>query len=226
MMAARSQSNKKKALNDACTMAIEALQGVDLAARCQALHLPEPSVDGCLRFDYLGKPVEINPADDWSAVILPSGKALHPAERLLALHYLQNESAPNPSEEWVTYRQFPGGQFYWHPFRNRTVEPLVDAIGDDVEGLQARLSRFRWEPVSGGDLGAEIHILGKVTIRLIYHVGDEEFPAEASVLFNQTLHHLFNAEDAAALASRVCFGLCNQACATCSGCGLCDAGPA
>ena len=150
---------------------------------------------------------------------------MHPVDRLLVLHYLLCDVPLCASGEWITFRQFPGGQFYWEPFCDRTVRPLVEEIGDDLALLRRRLDRFDWSPVVAGDVGAAVRVVGKMQVAVVYRRGDEEFPAGAEILFDSSLKQVYWTEDAAAVAGRVCRGLRENPCAPCGGCGLCDTRP-
>jgi hypothetical protein len=223
MTAHSAENNKTKALSEAIRRAAVQLAGVNLAERCRLLGLPLPDENGTLRFELFHRPVTIAPPD-FEGVMADTGKSLHPADRLLVLHYLLCDRPVHPTGKWITYRRLPGGQFYYEPVRSRTVVPLVRAIGNDLDLLRKRLARMATRPLEAGDVGVAIRVLGPVEIGLAYHAGDEEFPPTAEILFDESLRRIYNTEDAAALASRICLALANEKCESCSGCGLCDAG--
>jgi hypothetical protein len=221
MPTATNKPKKSTALLEAARTAAESLAKIDLPARCALLGLPEPQADGALNLKMLGQSIALA-APEFDGYVLSSGRRVHPVDRLLILHYLLCDVPVAPSGHWITFRQFPCGHFYWEPFRLRTAEPLVRQIGNDLDLLRSRLSRFDWTPMAYGDLAARIHMLGKVEVALVYHCGDDELPAEANVLFDSCLRRLYGPEDAAAVAGRVCLGLCHRKCEPCFDCGLCD----
>ncbi len=135
------------------------------------------------------------------------GKPVKPADRLLVLHYLLCDLPVKATGELISFRDFTGGQFYYQPFLSRTVNPLVGRFGNNLEGLKKNLDRFYWEELKIGDFAAKIKTFGELDLTLIYHLGDDEFPAAAEVLFDSCVKKVFEAEDAAVLASRVCIGL-------------------
>lgn len=216
-------SPKKEAQEEALRRATQALAGVDLVARCDRLGLPRPGADGRVSLAWLGRSVVLAPLDGaaWDAA---SGAALHLADRLVLLHALTHTRALRSRGEWVAFRQFPGGQFYIGPFEQRTVRPLVRSIGDSIGLLERRLSQRGWRATGRGDLGAAVAILGPLSLQLIYRCADEEFPASAEILFDAGCIEAFCAEDAAAVAARLCLGLCGPVCVQCGGFGLCDRG--
>ncbi len=208
-MTAGARNNKRMALAEAVRRAAAELAGTDLADRCRRLKLPAPDRDGRLRLRVLGRDAVVAPpamdieADD-------DAGDLHDADRLLLLRYLLCDTDPGPVGEWVSFRRFPGGAFYFGPFRARSIEPMTGAIGNDLAALRRRLGRFDWRQDDPGDLAARIHVLGPVEVMLVYHRGDEEFPPDAAVLFDAAAPRWLTAEDAAALASRICLSMLRE----------------
>ena len=220
-MTMATDTRKARGLAEATRRAAASMAEVDLAARCRLLELPQPHSDGSLDLRMLGRDIRLTPPA-FAAQAAGDGQEIHPVDRLLALRCLQCDRPIKPTGELITFRQFPGGRFYWRPFCSRTTEPLVRAIGNDLGRLRRGLSRFDWSDVSHGDLAARVQVLGPISVTLIYHAGDDEFGPVADILFDASLPRILCAEDAAAVAGRVCLRLCNEPCRPCSGCGLCD----
>lgn len=196
---------KKAAQQEALQRAKEKLENVDLNARCTILELPIPD-KGEIHFRALGTDFILY-QKEFQLTIANSGEPAKLSDHVLILHYLLHNSPISPAEKFITFRQLPGGQFYWQPFLSRTVKPLVSGIGNDLDLLKKNLDRFDWEPVELGDFSAKIHGIGSLYITLSYHKGDDEFPPDADVLFDECIKHVFSTEDAAVLASRICLGL-------------------
>jgi hypothetical protein len=207
-MMATATSHKAQAMAKAIRRAAEQLQQRDLPD--QALCVP-----------LFSRNVQLD-ARTFEATDTRTGAPAHLADHLLVLHYLLATPAPKPAGEWATYRQFPGGEVYFSPFESRTTRPLVAAIGDALPTLAERLATFRPRPLGLGDLGVAVQAIGPFELGLVYHAQDEELPASAEILFDANLRHIYQAEDAAALASRFCLPLTQTPCPTCSGCTLCD----
>lgn len=218
-MTEKASTNRELALADATRLALEALRGVDLGERCRLHGLPQ-SDEGGVDIPFLGRVMRFSFADA-SLRSLASGRAAHPVDRLILLRLLAQDSAARLSGKSVSFRHFPGGQFYWQPFRSRTVAPLVKAIANDSGLLRERLALFDIEAMQGGDLAASIHVLGPIRLGLVYHLGDGELPPDADILFDSGLARVWDAEDAAAIAGRICMRLAARPCASCGGCGFC-----
>jgi hypothetical protein len=183
----------------------------DLSGRCALRGLPDPAgTGGRIVIPVLGRPLELTPPA-FTACDPATGTEPKPAERLLALHYLAGDTPVVPEPHWITFRDFPGGAFYWNPFQSRSVQPLVHAIGNDLDRLRNRLvTRLAASLLADGPEGAltaRIAALGRIELQLVYRPGDEEFPPTADLLFNGSARRACCAEDAAALASRLCLRL-------------------
>jgi hypothetical protein len=196
---------KKTGYEAAVRAAVEKLREVDLEARCSRLGLPELQHD-VLRVRAFGMDMILR-LSDFQLISANSYKPVKVSDRILVLHYLLCDLPVRQTGELISFRQMDSGQFYWPAFLSRSVQPLVERIGNDLELLKKNLGRFDWQPVSLGDFGARIHAIGKVYVTLIYHIGDDEFPSSADLLFDSSIKRVYQTEDAAVLASRICLGL-------------------
>lgn len=197
--------SKQDGMSNAIKIAIDKLKSVNLEERCNVLGLPQP-VDTQIPIRAFGTNMLLK-MDDFSLSITETGKAAKPGDLILILHYLEYEFPIQPKNELISFRDFPGGQFYMAPFQSRSVNPLVSRFKNDLESLKGNLDRFDWEPVDIGDLGAKINAFGCLSVTLVYRLGDEEFPPSAELFFDASVKKVFNAEDAAVMASRICIGL-------------------
>jgi hypothetical protein len=217
----KSTTNKREALREAACMAAAKLRGVDLVSRCRALDLPAPQSDGVLRVNVLARTIEFAPPE-FEARVLATGDEAHPIDRLLVLRYLLCDVPVKASGRWITFREFPGGQFYFPAFRSRAIDPVVRVIGDDLGFLKSCLSKLDWEEMDKGDFSARVRVFGKVELALVYHRAADELPADLDVLFDSSLKRAYGAEEASALAARTCMSLSPKPCDPCIACGFCD----
>jgi hypothetical protein len=197
--------SKQDAQIEAIRQSVEKLRDIDLAVRCEMLKLPQPEGER-LKIRAFAQDFELN-VYTFELLNVKTGAPAKDADRILILHLLLCELPLTPSDELVTFRDFPGGSFYLEPFLSRTVRPLVKRYGNRLDELKAAMSRFDFQPLELGDFSARIHAVGCLYVTLIYRLGDDEFPAEAELFFNTPVKRAFCAEDAAVLAGRICFGL-------------------
>lgn len=197
--------SKIDGINEAIEMAVRQLENADMKSRAGLLGM-EMADAANIKIRVFAKDMLLNTAD-FSLKNSLNGEDAKPADRLLTLHYLCCELPVKPAGQLISFRDFTGGQFYYQPFLSRTVAPVVNRFGNNLEQLKKNLDRFDWTPVKHGDFGAEVRTLGALSVTLIYRIGDDEFPPEAEVLFDASAKRVYVAEDAAVMAGRICIGL-------------------
>jgi hypothetical protein len=127
-------------------------------------------------------------------------------EQVLILHYLL---APGEtvSGNWMAYREIPGASFYFSAFVKRAVDPLKKVFGGDVSILERAAEKLGGRAIDAGDAGFEFDVFPRVPIQLILWEGDEEFPPEANILFDEIVGGQLSPEDIAWLAGMLVYRL-------------------
>ena len=96
-----------------------------------------------------------------------------------------------PDGQWVTFRELPGAGPLVSSFAANTNKLLAGTFAHRFEALQARVSRFNGQPVSGQkgfDLFVRFNALPKVPIFMQFNGTDGQFPAQCNLLFYQSAH--------------------------------------
>lgn len=129
-------------------------------------------------------------------------------ESIVVLHYLSNASPAVPAGRPVSYRQLPGGNVFYGAFKRR----VIDAVGimfdrDPVAvtgALEAMGARRQ------GDNKFVITVLPRLPVTMMLWSGDEEVPASASVLFDETAALFLHIEDLAEVGAMVVDALASR----------------
>jgi hypothetical protein len=121
-------------------------------------------------------------------------------EQVLILHYMLG-CKPHLKHQWVAYREIPGAGFYYGAFVKRAIEPLKKVFGQNVAGLKTAAIKLGATPLDTGDAAFHLVPLPFAPLQIIVWEGDEEFPAEANILFDASVGDYLSPEDAAWLAS-------------------------
>lgn len=116
---------------------------------------------------------------------------------ILAIHYLNNADGRHPTGRLKHFREFKEGHFYEPAFNRRTKEILVSVFGSNPEPMIKAGEKLKGKILQTGDAAVELSYFPCVPITCILWRGDEEFPAEATVLFDETADIFFSAEDMA-----------------------------
>jgi len=151
---------------------------------------------------FFGRPhLVTHPGGDVSA----GGAPVHVAVSILLLHYLLRADGLPPAGEWLAFRELPDGLFYAATFAQRAEVPLAQAFGagsgggDGVSRLHAAAAAAGGLPLDLADAAFAFQALPRLALAVLVWDGDEEFPAQASVVFDAAAGHYLPAEDLAGL---------------------------
>ncbi|MDR3567812.1 MAG: DUF3786 domain-containing protein [Syntrophobacteraceae bacterium] len=152
-----------------------------------------------------GYRVEINPetkidkVDSTEEVSLP--------DKILIAHYLLGASGGEATGNLITFRQVPDGHFYFDAFQRRARDPFVNFFGNNGTLFLQCAAMLGGGPVDNGDFGMEFCVFPYVRVRLVLWAGDDEFPPEGTVLFNESIQRIFPAEDIAVMSGSLVYRL-------------------
>ncbi len=94
--------------------------------------------------------------------------------------------------------EFSWGAHYYKAFQARCLKRLAGVYGHCAEKLAEDAAAFGAAKVPGGDCSIEFDFIPDLTIRATVWEGDEEFPANAQILFSDNFLLAFSAEEMAA----------------------------
>ena len=128
-------------------------------------------------------------------------------EQGLILHYLLGAQAMPLTNEPITFREIPSGEFYYQPFLKRAQVPLVQTFGSDHELFRKAGHKLGGIDAKMGDASLVFRPFPRIPITLILWKEDEEFPPEGNILFDGSIKHFLGGEDIAFLAGTVVYKL-------------------
>jgi hypothetical protein len=181
-----------------------------VAARAAVTFEQEDEASGRFLVPFFGRLHEV----DWpSAVVrrVADREEADIATRILLLHYLLTADGTPMTSKWITFRQVPGGLGYDAAFQGRANLRLARAFGHDLAGFVAAATALGGERLDFGDAAFSFRVLPRVWLAVILHLADEEFSANASVLFDASAHHYLPTEDLAVLAGMLAGRLIKKA---------------
>jgi hypothetical protein len=150
--------------------------------------------------EFLGMPVQVAFPD---GVADSRGARLAPACELIVLHYLLGGGGRRPGRDWVGFRDLPGARNYDSAFHKEAELPLARELGVDMAPWRARAQELGLKLEDFGDLSFSIRALPGVELLLILTAADEEFPAEARILFDRAASDYLHTEDLSVLGEVV-----------------------
>jgi hypothetical protein len=137
----------------------------------------------------------------------PEGTVLRAADReeadittrILLLHYLLTADGTATADQWIAFRNLPGGLGYDAAFHGRANHRLARAFGADQAAFETAARFLAGEPLSFGDASFMFRILPRLWLAVVLYLADDEFPANANVLFDGSASHYLPTEDLAVL---------------------------
>jgi hypothetical protein len=180
-----------------------------LENRTGAQHFIEDAHEGLI-VPYFGQARRIT----WPEVGVSLGEGageISLPEQGLILHYLLNASGEPLTGRTIDFRQVPEGSFYWSAFVSRAKNPLLSTFGQDLALYAKAAAALGGDPLPLGDAAARFMAFPRVPVTHVLWGGDEEFPPEATILFDETIPGYLPTEDIAALAGASVYRLMGAA---------------
>jgi len=145
---------------------------------------------------HLGREIVVN-LDNHRFIVKETGEEAPIWLAILTLHYLNNADGRQPVGRLKHFREFKDGHFYEPAFNRRTKDILVSVFGNDPSPMIRGGQKLNGKILDTGDASVELTYFPCLPITCILWKGDEEFPPEATVLFDETADLFFSAEDMA-----------------------------
>ena len=122
---------------------------------------------------------------------------------ILILHYLFafQKGLPPPTEKWISFPELDGGKGYLPTFKKRALDPIIRKYGNNPNGLLELVERFSAKRVQVGDIGIVLEAFVGIPVLITFWKADEEFSAEANMLFDSHIREIFPTEDIVVMAS-------------------------
>jgi len=141
----------------------------------------------CYRLTAWGEEYEIDPR---CADICPMREGVPPVNTewgLVILFYLLRASDTLPSGEWISEKDLPGGVTFFTGPHAVPTHLIRDRFGEDSNGFKKACEKLGGGVLDLADLSYSFQILPRVPVALLFWQADEEFDAEARMLFDRTI---------------------------------------
>lgn len=111
---------------------------------------------------------------------------------LMILLYLLNAQKVEPEGTWISEKDLKGGTtFFRGPHALRT-EEIKAAFGKNPEAFARAGARLDGVELLFGDKAFALTVFPKVPLAYVLWIGDEEFPAQVTVMFDATIQKHFS----------------------------------
>ncbi|MEJ2640269.1 MAG: DUF3786 domain-containing protein [Desulfosarcinaceae bacterium] len=123
---------------------------------------------------------------------------------LFVIHYLLENQSITPEEIWISEKEIPGGATFFRGPHALPTELIANRFGNDLAAFKTRCETLHGSRLEMGDAAYRFDIVPQVPVAVLYWCGDEEFPAEAKLLFDRSIGRTLAADVVYALAVGVC----------------------
>ena len=154
-----------------------------------------------IRLPFFGSRVELSIDSDEGIEFAPPELTL--VEKILILHYLLARESRPVKGQMIAFKNLPGAAFYDPTYQKRGPRRIARRFGEDVEAFRRTCRNLGWHEEELGDASFRLDILPKIDGVVVLHARDEEFPAEANILFDDEIVNFLPLEDVAVLAGLI-----------------------
>ena len=144
--------------------------------------------DGNLCVEFLRREYVIDHAK-WNVTRADDGTTPPSLMQSLILTYLYMSDGTLPIDRWLGFRELPNGLFYAQAFQGYTGAVLARDLNGDVATFKQASEKLQGAVLALGDAGYVFQVLPRIKLAVIMWSGDDEFPAQAQVLFQETAPH-------------------------------------
>ena len=133
------------------------------------------------------------------------GRPADALDQAVLLAYLATADGAMPSGRYISYRDLPDGMFYAQAFRGYAELRLVRELErrGGIDAFRRGAERIGGAPLDVGSAGYSFQVLPRIRLAAVYWLGDEDFPSQASILFEDTATHYMSTDGLAVLGSHL-----------------------
>lgn len=130
---------------------------------------------------------------------MADGSGVSPYLEVIFLHYLITADGTPLHNEWITFKELPGGSIYGEPYRKRTIVPLIRYFGGKPEKFREVALSLGGTEYNYGDLSLLFRPFPRIPMVFVLWKGDDEFAPSAGILYDACAGHYLPTEDYALL---------------------------
>jgi hypothetical protein len=136
----------------------------------------------------LGRALRVEPVARTVSHAEDPGRPVGFQRGLVAVAYLSGALEAPPKDEWVAFRELPGGDAFFRGPHSLATPRLEETFGGDPAQLEHAARALGGRPVAGADAAAEVPALPTIPLKVLVWGKTEEFPASATLLTDARAH--------------------------------------
>ncbi|MBI5564203.1 MAG: DUF3786 domain-containing protein [Chloroflexi bacterium] len=157
--------------------------------------------DGRYRLEFAGRMYAID--QSFTVRRADTGDEAASFTQSIILMYLATADGTPSFAHWISFHELPDGQFYEQAFRGYSGEELIRGLQSNLEAFQRAALKLNGESIGLGDAAFVFRILPRLRLAVVMYAGDEDFPAQARVLFEATAPRYLSTDGLAILGGQL-----------------------
>ncbi len=129
---------------------------------------------------------------------------IHDYFYLFMVHYLLTAKAIELANEWISEKEIPGGAAFFRGPHEIPTHRIANRFDTDRHQFHNRCRQLGGTPLRMADSAYEFHVAPRIPLAVLCWAGDDEFPAEAKLLYDKTIAQHVALDVIFALAVGVC----------------------
>jgi hypothetical protein len=163
------------------------LAGLEPAKVCKRALCEYDPVKACYILEVWGDLFEICPQQFSVARLCQRHQPLHAWFDLFAVHYLLGASESPLAGQWVSEKELAGGAAFFRGPHRIPADWITNRFKDDSKAFAGLCSQYAGQPLDMADAAFAFQIAPRIPAAVLYWEGDEQFGAEAKLLFDKSI---------------------------------------
>lgn len=123
---------------------------------------------------------------------------------LLAIYYLLLGKTFSLKGTWVSEKDLPGGTTFFRGPHLVPTDLITGHFNNDLQKFKNCCELLGGTPLMMADAAYRFSITNDIAVAVLYWIGDEDFPAEAKLLYDESISEILSLDILFALAVGVC----------------------
>jgi len=123
---------------------------------------------------------------------------------LFIIYYLLRAKEVDLSGEWISDKDIPGGSTFFRGPHDIPTNLICNRFNNDIDAFKKRCRQLQGTSVAMGDAAFTFRIAPRIPVTVLYWMGDEDFPAEAKLLYDRSITEHLSLDIIFALVYEIC----------------------
>jgi len=157
-----------------------------------------------------GHEYQINPEARTINLIEKVDYEPHPFFSLFLIYHLLRIQDSEVKGQWISEKDLPGGTAFFRGPHEVPTFLITQAFANDIQKFKHKCDQLGGTPIDLADAAYVFDITPKISVAILYWMGDDDFSPEAKLLFDQSIGDHLTLDIIFSLAIEVCKRIGNK----------------